>query len=177
MIPSWLLIGVVGFLVALGGGLLNSRDVRWFARLRRPDWLTFERLIPLIWTIIYICGAISAYLVWEAQPANRWFLMAFYLLVELTITAYTPVTCKLRSLKAGTIIGGTGFFIAIYQLENLDCFFRSNSLYLYLARTGAIKEVRNLLTTARTIPIGTTNPKVTKGNSRTNRAAVHGLLD
>ncbi|MFN7339400.1 MAG: TspO/MBR family protein, partial [bacterium] len=42
---------------------------------------------------------------------NRWFLMAFYLLVELTITAYTPVTCKLRSLKAGTIIGGTGFFL------------------------------------------------------------------
>jgi len=42
MIPSWLLIGVVGFLVALAGGLLNSRDVRWFARLRRPDWLTFE---------------------------------------------------------------------------------------------------------------------------------------
>jgi tryptophan-rich sensory protein len=111
MIPSWLLIGVVGFLVALGGGLLNSRDVRWFARLRRPDWLTIERLIPLIWTIIYICGAISAYLVWDAQPANRWFLMAFYLLVELTITAYTPVTCKLRSLKAGTIIGGTGFFL------------------------------------------------------------------
>ena len=77
MIPSWLLIGVVGFLVALAGGLLNSRDVRWFARLRRPDWLNFERLIPLIWTIIYICGAISAYLVWEVQPANRWFLMAY----------------------------------------------------------------------------------------------------
>jgi tryptophan-rich sensory protein len=111
MIPSWLVIGVVGFLVALGGGLLNSRDVRWFARLRRPDWLTFERLIPVIWTTIYICGAISAYLVWEAQPENVWFLMAFYLLVELTITAYTPVTCKLRSLKAGTIIGGTGFFL------------------------------------------------------------------
>jgi tryptophan-rich sensory protein len=111
MIPSWLVIGVVGFLVALGGGLLNSRDVRWFARLRRPDWLTFERLIPVIWTTIYICGAISAYLVWESQPENVWFLMAFYLLVELTITAYTPVTCKLRSLKAGTIIGGTGFFL------------------------------------------------------------------
>ncbi len=45
MIPSWLLIGVVGFLVALAGGLLNSRDVRWFARLRRPDWLTFELIL------------------------------------------------------------------------------------------------------------------------------------
>jgi translocator protein len=111
MIPSWLVIGVVGFLVALGGGLLDSRDVRWFARLRRPNWLTFERLIPIIWTIIYICGAISAYLVWQAQPKNVWFFMAFYLVVELTITAYTPVTCKLRSLKAGTIIGGTGFFL------------------------------------------------------------------
>ncbi|REJ58994.1 MAG: hypothetical protein DWQ56_07715 [Microcystis aeruginosa DA14] len=45
------------------------------------------------------------------------------------------------------------------------------------SRNGAIKEVRNLLTTVRTIPVGTTSYKMTKGNSRTNRAAVHGLLE
>ncbi|MEG3435661.1 TspO/MBR family protein [Pannus brasiliensis CCIBt3594] len=113
MIPSWLAIGAVTFLIALGGGTLTPRDVRWFARLRRPSWLTFEALIPVIWTVIYICGAISAYLVWEARPDNGWPLMLFYLLVEITITAYTPVTCKLRSLQAGTIVGGTGFVLGL----------------------------------------------------------------
>lgn len=39
--------------------------------------------------------------------------MAFYLLVEVAILAYTPVMCSLRSLRAGTIIGGTGFFLGL----------------------------------------------------------------
>ncbi|CCQ52669.1 FIG00564614: hypothetical protein [Crocosphaera watsonii WH 8502] len=36
--------------------------------------------------------------------------MAGYLLLEVLVMAYTPVMCKLRSLRAGTIIGATGFF-------------------------------------------------------------------
>jgi translocator protein len=113
MIPSWLAIAVVALLVALGGGWLTPRDIRWFARLRRPSWLTFEPLIPVIWTVIYICGTISAYLVWEAQPSNAGWLMLFYLVVEIAISSYTVITCKLRSLKAGTIVGGTGFFLGL----------------------------------------------------------------
>jgi len=73
-------------------------------------WLTFEWAIPLIWSFIFICGAWSAYLVWETDPrtTNTWLLMGFYLLVEIAIIAYTPVMCRLRSLKVGTIIGATG---------------------------------------------------------------------
>ena len=37
--------------------------------------------------------------------------MGFYLLVEVAISLYTLVMCKTRSLKVGTIIGGTGFFL------------------------------------------------------------------
>ncbi len=37
--------------------------------------------------------------------------MGFYLLVETAISLYTLVMCKIRSLKVGTIIGGTGFFL------------------------------------------------------------------
>lgn len=110
-IPSWLVIGGVTILVAMAGNLLSSQDRRWFKRLRRPQWLTFEQAIPFIWMFVFICGAWSAYLVWEATA--NWFLMAFYLLVEVLIIAYTPVMCKLRSLKVGTIIGGTGFFFGL----------------------------------------------------------------
>ena len=114
MIPSWLIIIVITFAVPLTfNRFISNRDFRWFKRLRRPDWLTFEWAIPLIWTTIFICGAWSAYNIWEANPGklSTWFLMSFYLLVDTVISLYTLVMCKLRSLKVGTIIGGTGFFL------------------------------------------------------------------
>ncbi len=113
MLPSWLVIGIVTIAVALIFNRLSSQDIRWFNRLRRPRWLIFEKAIPAIWTFIFICGAWSAYIIWEADPGSRntWFLMGFYLLVELAIIAYTPVMCKLKSLRVGTIIGGIGFIL------------------------------------------------------------------
>jgi tryptophan-rich sensory protein len=63
-------------------------------------------LIPAIWTIVFICGAWSADIVWE--NTSSWLLMGFYLLVEILIVAYTPVMFRTRSLKVGTIIGGIG---------------------------------------------------------------------
>ncbi|HEY9874249.1 MAG TPA: tryptophan-rich sensory protein, partial [Candidatus Obscuribacterales bacterium] len=60
MIKSWMVIGGVAFLVAMGSSLITPREVRWFKRLQRPRWLTFEPLIPLIWTVIIICAAWSA---------------------------------------------------------------------------------------------------------------------
>ena len=115
MIPSWLIIGAVTVIVALALNRLSSGDKRWFKHLRRPRWLTFERAIPFIWIFIFICGAWSAYLVWEADPGSSrtWWLMGFYLLVEVAIIAYTPLMCKLRSLKVGTIIGGVGFILGV----------------------------------------------------------------
>ena len=114
MIPSWLPIGIVTFAVPLAlNRFISSKDFRWFKRLRRPDWLTFESAIPIIWIVIFICGAWSAYNVWETNPgtSSTWLLMGFYLLVETSISLYTLVMCKTRSLKIGTIIGGTGFFL------------------------------------------------------------------
>lgn len=114
MIPSWLAIGIVTLAVPFTlNRFISSKDFRWFKRLRRPDWLVFEAAIPIIWTIIFICGAWSAYNVWQTDPGttNTWLLMGFYLLVETAISLYTLVMCKTRSLKIGTIIGGTGFVL------------------------------------------------------------------
>ncbi len=116
MIPSWLLIGIVTFAIPLTlNRFITNRDFRWFKRLRRPDWLTFEWAIPMIWTTIFICGAWSAYNVWETNPGDTstWLLMGCYLIVEIGISLYTLVMCKTRSLKVGTIIGGTCFFLGL----------------------------------------------------------------
>ena len=113
MIPSWLAISTVALLVAIAINKLFPTDYRWFNRLRRPDWLTFERAIPLIWTFIFICLVWSAVVVWNTL-GGTWQLMAIYLLLEIAIMSYTPVMTKLRSLRVGVIIGGTGFFIGLF---------------------------------------------------------------
>jgi tryptophan-rich sensory protein len=111
MIKSWMVIGGVTLLVALAANFISKRDRQWFKRLRRPSWLTFEATIPVIWTVVFICGAWSAYIVWEST--RSWFLMGFYLLLEIVTIAYTPVMFKLRSLRVGTIIGGIGAILGI----------------------------------------------------------------
>jgi translocator protein len=114
--PAWIVIGFVTF---LGGFLSNSlvtrREFQWFLSLRRPKWLTFEFAIPLIWITIFICAAASATLVWEKEPnrLNTWLFMAGYLVLEAFTVAYTPALIKSRSLKVGTVIGGTGALIGI----------------------------------------------------------------
>ncbi|MEH2119960.1 TspO/MBR family protein [Nostoc sp.] len=115
MIPSWIIIGAVTFFIGLGSFLITPRDVKWFAQLRRPRWLVFEPLIPFIWTVIFVCGAASAYIVWEKSPGSLiiWLLMALYVLVEIITVAYIPVMLRFRSLKIGEILGLIGLVSAV----------------------------------------------------------------
>jgi translocator protein len=116
MIPSWLIIGTIATLIAIGVLKLNTRaGIRWFNHQLRPRWLTFERLIPFIWTTIFICGAWSAYITWEAAPHSQrtWGLMALYGLVEILIMLYNPVMAWFKSLTVGVWIGAIGFIFGV----------------------------------------------------------------
>ncbi len=115
MHDSWMIIGGITFLVALGSSFIRPRDITWGSRLDRPKWLFFEPAIPLIWTVIFACGALSATDVWQADPGSSktWLLMGFYLLVEVITVAYMPATLWFRSLKVGTVLGGLGVVLVV----------------------------------------------------------------
>ncbi len=115
MIPAWLVIAVTAILIGVGLNKLIGGDQRWFFRLRRPAWLTFEGAIPIIWISIFIAGGWSAYNIWQSAPGTRstLLMMGGYALLEILILAYTPVMCRFRSLRIGTIIGATGFFFGL----------------------------------------------------------------
>lgn len=115
MLKPWMVIGGTTLLIALGSSILRPRDIGWFKRLRRPQWLVFEPLIPLIWTVIFICGAWSAHIVWQRDPgsAATWRLMAFYILLEVVIVAFSPVTLWTRNLRLGAVVGGLGFVLGL----------------------------------------------------------------
>lgn len=105
-----MVIGAVTIAVGfLGSQVLSKEDQRWFDRLQRPKWLTFEKAIPVIWTIVFIAAAWSAYIVWERDlgSPSSWLLMGFYLVLELVTLAYNVLMCKLKSLLVGTAIGAT----------------------------------------------------------------------
>jgi benzodiazapine receptor len=110
-----MVIGGVTLLVALASSIIRPRDAKWFRRLERPRWLVIEPFIPIIWTIVFICGAWSAYIVWDRNPdqPQTWAMMGLYLLLELVTVAYTPVMFWTRSLRVGTILGGTGFVLGV----------------------------------------------------------------
>jgi len=107
-----MIIAIVTVLVSLGSWLIQPKeDIRWVKRLNLPQWLAIvEPVIPAIWTVIFACGAISAWLVWREDPGSlkTWLSMGFYLLVEVVTVAYIPLTLRLRSLAIGTVIGGFG---------------------------------------------------------------------
>lgn len=105
MIAALLILVVM---VAVAGTLNPSREqFRWFMRLRRPVWLTFERLIPLIWLTIYACFYASALVAWMASRSGG--LMAAYLLLLVLVQSYTLVICRTRRLSSGTAIGLAGW--------------------------------------------------------------------
>jgi benzodiazapine receptor len=115
MIKPWMVIGAITFLVALGSFFIRPRDTKWAINLRLPRWLFFEPAIPIIWTVIFLSGAVSATLVWNDDPGSvkTWLLMGFYLLLEVVTVAYIPATLWTRSLTVGTAIGGIGVILGI----------------------------------------------------------------
>ncbi|MEB3265082.1 MAG: tryptophan-rich sensory protein [Cyanobacteriota bacterium] len=108
--PDWLAIVLPLLLVSF---TLNpsADDFRWFLRLRRPRWLTFERWIPLIWLLIYACFYGSALLAWRAGGGGG--LMAGYLLLLVTVQAYTWLICLTRRLANGTLVGACGWGLGV----------------------------------------------------------------
>jgi translocator protein len=115
MIKSWMVIGCISFIIAFVGNLITPNQNQWFKRLQRPKWLFFEAVIPLIWTVIFICGTWSAYIIWEHEPNSNstWIMMGLYLLLEVFTLAYSPIMFRVRSLTVGTMLGATGLLICV----------------------------------------------------------------
>ena len=107
--PAWLtILLVMGLTIAV---LTPSRQqFAWFLRLRRPSWLTFERWIPLIWSVIYLCFYASALLRWQVGGTTASLTMAAYLVLLVLVQSYTLLICRTRRLVWGTAAGLAGWF-------------------------------------------------------------------
>jgi benzodiazapine receptor len=105
MTAAIVILLVIGTLVVVI--MPSQEDFAWFLRLRRPTWLGFEALIPLIWLLIYGCFYTSALLAWNRTAS--WGLMGGYLLLLVLVQSYTWVICRTRRLANGTAVGLAGW--------------------------------------------------------------------
>jgi translocator protein len=112
---TWLVIAISSFILGFVFNKVFPSDYRWFMRLRRPQWLTFEGAIPFIWIFIFMCGITSAASLWETTSVatNKWSFMVGYVVLEYVILAYTPVLTRLRNIRAGAMVGGSGFILGL----------------------------------------------------------------
>lgn len=115
MILAWLVIAIASFLIGFAINKSFPSDYKWFMRLRRPRWLTFEKAIPFIWISIFILGITSASVVWQTNPTTveTWLLMFAYGIVEIAVLIYTPVMTRLKNVRAGAIVGVIGFILGL----------------------------------------------------------------
>jgi benzodiazapine receptor len=106
--PAWLtILLVMGLVIAV---LTPSRQqFAWFLRLRRPRWLTFERWIPLIWSVVYLCFYASSLLRWQAGGVTAPLAMVGYLVLLVLVQSYTLLICRTRRLSWGTAAGLAGW--------------------------------------------------------------------
>ena len=106
-----MIIAIVTVAIALLANVLRPKDIKWFRRLERPNWLVFEKLIPVIWCLIFVSGAVSAHQVWQREPgtAQTWSLMGGYIVLELLIVAFSPVMLWSRNLRLATGVGLVGW--------------------------------------------------------------------
>ena len=105
MTAAIVILLVIGTLVVVI--MPSQEEFVWFLRLRRPRWLSFEGLIPLIWLCIYGCFYASALLVWNRT--SSWALMGGYLVLLLLVQSYTWLICRTRRLANGTAVGLAGW--------------------------------------------------------------------
>jgi tryptophan-rich sensory protein len=105
MTAAIVILLVIGTLVVVI--MPSQEEFAWFLRLRRPSWLSFEGLIPVIWVLIYGCFYASALLAWNRTAS--WALMGGYLLLLVLVQSYTWLICRTRRLANGTAVGLAGW--------------------------------------------------------------------
>ena len=105
MTAAIVILLVIGTLVVVI--MPSQEEFAWFLRLRRPSWLSFEGLIPVIWVLIYGCFYASALLAWNHTAS--WGLMGGYLLLLVLVQSYTWLICHTRRLANGTGVGLAGW--------------------------------------------------------------------
>ena len=69
----------------IGGQVTAPAILDWYPTLAKPSWTPPNAAFPIVWTLLYVVMAISAWLVWRRPdgPSRRPALIAFFIQLAL----------------------------------------------------------------------------------------------
>lgn len=77
---------VLTFAIGLAGSMYTGRSVQtWYPALKKPAWNPPSWLFGPVWTLLYICIAISGWLVWREAPEKTITLPMIFFLIQLIL--------------------------------------------------------------------------------------------
>jgi benzodiazapine receptor len=80
---GWL---VVAFIAAGIGGLASVNAGEFYESLVRPGWAPPARLFGPVWTVLYLCMGVAAWLVWRQVGFTAWLPFVLFS-VQLVVNA------------------------------------------------------------------------------------------
>ena len=80
-LPAGIVIAGFVVLVAFIGGRATEMGMDWYRQLALPEFTPPGSVIGMVWTFIYLLGAIAAFLIWQTKDSSN----SFKLLVGLLI--------------------------------------------------------------------------------------------
>jgi tryptophan-rich sensory protein len=97
-VPPWLLILIAVLVITL---VVNptERDFVWYRSLRRPEWISRQPWVALVWPLITVCFYGSALAFWPT--AGSWGWLAAYALLLVLLRSPLWLICRLHSLSSG----------------------------------------------------------------------------
>ena len=72
---------------ALGAAWTNLSVGDWYLTLNKPSWNPPKWLFGPVWTALYVCMAVSAWLVWRSKPSAQTWLPLLIFGVQLALNA------------------------------------------------------------------------------------------
>ena len=63
-------LAAVSATAGIGGAATASSVKTWYPTLDRPSWRPPDEAFGPVWTVLYAANAVSAWLVWRADPAG-----------------------------------------------------------------------------------------------------------
>ncbi len=98
-------IAAIGALVFAATGATADYSSRWYANLRKPSWVTFQRFIPFIWALTYAAATASAILTWQRvrEGATRTSILSLLGVNALLNFLFSVIFTRRRDLQGAVV--------------------------------------------------------------------------
>ncbi len=83
-------LAAVSAAAAVGGAGTAAGVRTWYPSLDRPSWRPPDEVFGPVWSVLYACNAISAWLVWRANPTQSRPALSLYG-AQLALNAAWPL--------------------------------------------------------------------------------------